>query len=121
MWFYKNPPCKPWSHNTKVKYGPVLSFHFYSTSNTSLSPGAFQPRAELHNVRLYQGTGGLQYFVMGSEIIYFLFIIYYMVLQVGLPRLPGLWYCTGIGFPLQRLDSWVPGTLLVFSFLLLLL
>lgn len=43
--------------------------------------GAFQPRAELHNVRLYQGTGGLQYFVMGSEIIYFLFIIYYMVLQ----------------------------------------
>ncbi|MGH0120311.1 UNVERIFIED_CONTAM: hypothetical protein FKN15_057213 [Acipenser sinensis] len=43
--------------------------------------GAFQPHAELHNVRLYQGTGGLQYFVMGSEIIYFLFIIYYMVLQ----------------------------------------
>ncbi|XP_041077005.1 polycystic kidney disease protein 1-like 2 [Polyodon spathula] len=43
--------------------------------------GAFQPRAELHNVRLYQGTGGLQFFVMGSEIIYFLFIIYYMVLQ----------------------------------------
>lgn len=44
--------------------------------------GAFQFRSELHSVRLYQSTGGLHIFVMASEIIYFLFIIYYMFVQV---------------------------------------
>ncbi|KAF3686447.1 Polycystic kidney disease protein 1-like 2 PC1-like 2 protein Polycystin-1L2 Precursor [Channa argus] len=43
--------------------------------------GAFQFRSELQNVRLYQSTGGLTIFVMTSEVIYFLFIIYYMFVQ----------------------------------------
>ncbi|XP_059209203.1 polycystin-1-like protein 2 [Centropristis striata] len=43
--------------------------------------GAFQFRSELQSVRLYQSTGGLHIFVMASEAIYFLFIIYYMVVQ----------------------------------------
>lgn len=45
-------------------------------------PGAFQFRSELQSVRLYQSTGGLHIFVMASEAIYFLFIIYYMFGQV---------------------------------------
>ncbi|XP_075325387.1 polycystin-1-like protein 2 [Odontesthes bonariensis] len=43
--------------------------------------GAFQFRSELQNVRLYQSTGGLHIFVMASEAVYFLFIIYYMFAQ----------------------------------------
>uniref|UniRef100_A0AAQ4Q994 Polycystic kidney disease 1 like 2a n=1 Tax=Gasterosteus aculeatus aculeatus TaxID=481459 RepID=A0AAQ4Q994_GASAC len=43
--------------------------------------GAFQFRSELQSVRLYQSTGGLHVFVMASEVIYFLFIIYYMFVQ----------------------------------------
>ncbi|XP_077451223.1 polycystin-1-like protein 2 [Stigmatopora argus] len=43
--------------------------------------GAFQFRSELQNVRLYQSTGGLHIFVMASEAIYFLFILYYMFVQ----------------------------------------
>uniref|UniRef100_A0A8C9XN42 Polycystic kidney disease 1 like 2a n=1 Tax=Sander lucioperca TaxID=283035 RepID=A0A8C9XN42_SANLU len=43
--------------------------------------GAFQFRSELQGVRLYQSTGGLHIFVMASEAIYFLFIIYYMFVQ----------------------------------------
>ncbi|XP_023129023.3 polycystic kidney disease protein 1-like 2 isoform X1 [Amphiprion ocellaris] len=48
--------------------------------------GAFQFRSELQSVRLYQSTGGLHIFVMASEAIYFLFIIYYMVIQGKLMR-----------------------------------
>ncbi|XP_028329737.1 polycystic kidney disease protein 1-like 2 [Gouania willdenowi] len=48
--------------------------------------GAFQFRSELQNVRLYQSTGGLHIFVMASEAIYFLFIIYYMTVQGKLMR-----------------------------------
>ncbi|KAM3877020.1 polycystin-1-like protein 2 [Diretmus argenteus] len=43
--------------------------------------GAFQFRSELQSVRLYQSPGGLHIFVMASEVIYFLFIIYYMFVQ----------------------------------------
>uniref|UniRef100_A0A3B4T629 Polycystic kidney disease protein 1-like 2 n=1 Tax=Seriola dumerili TaxID=41447 RepID=A0A3B4T629_SERDU len=42
---------------------------------------ALQFRSELQSVRLYQSTGGLHIFVMASEAIYFLFIIYYMFVQ----------------------------------------
>uniref|UniRef100_A0A3P8WV19 Polycystic kidney disease 1 like 2a n=1 Tax=Cynoglossus semilaevis TaxID=244447 RepID=A0A3P8WV19_CYNSE len=38
-------------------------------------------RSEHQSVRLYQSTGGLHIFVMASEAIYFLFIIYYMFVQ----------------------------------------
>ncbi|XP_071766137.2 polycystin-1-like protein 2 [Centroberyx gerrardi] len=43
--------------------------------------GVFQFRSELQSVRLYQSPGGLHVFVMASEAIYFLFIIYYMFVQ----------------------------------------
>ncbi|KAK7913117.1 hypothetical protein WMY93_013328 [Mugilogobius chulae] len=43
--------------------------------------GAFQFHSELQNVRLYQSTGGLHIFVMASEVIYFIFILYYMIVQ----------------------------------------
>ncbi|XP_019742004.1 polycystic kidney disease protein 1-like 2 [Hippocampus comes] len=48
--------------------------------------GAFQFRSELQNVRLYQSTGGLHIFVMASEAIYFLFILYYMFVQAKLMK-----------------------------------
>lgn len=44
--------------------------------------GALQFRSEIQSVRLYQSPGGLHIFVMASEAIYFLFIIYYMFVQV---------------------------------------
>ncbi|XP_053283068.1 polycystic kidney disease protein 1-like 2 [Pleuronectes platessa] len=47
----------------------------------SAATGALQFRSELQIVRLYQSTGGLHIFVMASEAIYFLFIIYYMFVQ----------------------------------------
>ncbi|KAM9366988.1 polycystin-1-like protein 2 [Symphorus nematophorus] len=47
----------------------------------STAIGAFQFHSELQSVRLYQSTGGLHIFVMASEAIYFLFIIYYMFVQ----------------------------------------
>lgn len=40
----------------------------------------------MQSVRLYQSTDGLHVFVMAAEIIYLLFIIYYMILQVGTLR-----------------------------------
>ncbi|XP_054471700.1 polycystic kidney disease protein 1-like 2 [Anoplopoma fimbria] len=43
--------------------------------------GAFQFHSELQSVRLYHSTGGLHIFVMAAEIIYMLFILYYMFLQ----------------------------------------
>ncbi|XP_034430206.1 polycystic kidney disease protein 1-like 2 [Hippoglossus hippoglossus] len=43
--------------------------------------GAFQFHSELQSVRLYQSTGSLYIFVMAAEIIYLLFIIYYMFVQ----------------------------------------
>ncbi|XP_044072039.1 polycystic kidney disease protein 1-like 2 [Siniperca chuatsi] len=43
--------------------------------------GAFQFHSELRSVRLYPLTGGLHIFVMAAEVIYLLFILYYMFLQ----------------------------------------
>ncbi|XP_041806603.1 polycystic kidney disease protein 1-like 2 [Chelmon rostratus] len=43
--------------------------------------GAFQFSSELHSVRLYQSAGGFHVFVMVAEIMYMLFILYYMFLQ----------------------------------------
>ena len=48
--------------------------------------GAFQFSSELRSVRLYQSTGGLHIFVMAAEILYMLFILYYMFLQVILTK-----------------------------------
>ncbi|XP_076011881.1 polycystin-1-like protein 2 [Genypterus blacodes] len=54
--------------------------------------GAFQFRSELQSVRLYQSTGGLHIFVMASEAIYFLFVIYYMFVQGKLMKQQRLAY-----------------------------
>uniref|UniRef100_A0A667YRT0 Polycystic kidney disease 1 like 2a n=1 Tax=Myripristis murdjan TaxID=586833 RepID=A0A667YRT0_9TELE len=43
--------------------------------------GAFQFRSEQQSVRLYQFPGGFHIFVLAAEIIYYLFILYYMFLQ----------------------------------------
>ncbi|XP_029968171.1 polycystic kidney disease protein 1-like 2 [Salarias fasciatus] len=48
--------------------------------------GAFQFNTELRTVRLYQSTGGMYIFVMAAEIIYLLFILYYMFLQAKLVK-----------------------------------
>ncbi|TKS67505.1 Polycystic kidney disease protein 1-like 2 PC1-like 2 protein [Collichthys lucidus] len=47
----------------------------------STGVGAFQFSSDLQSVRLYPSTGGLYIFVMIAEIIYLLFILYYMFLQ----------------------------------------
>ncbi|KAJ8340113.1 hypothetical protein SKAU_G00347460 [Synaphobranchus kaupii] len=47
----------------------------------TMAVGAFQYNAQVQTVRLYQSTGGLHIFVMASEAIYFLFILYYMFVQ----------------------------------------
>ena len=52
--------------------------------------GAFQFRSELQNVSLYTAPGGLSAFVMAAEVIYFLFILYYMFLQVSINHLNGM-------------------------------
>ncbi|XP_043987289.1 polycystic kidney disease protein 1-like 2 [Gambusia affinis] len=46
--------------------------------------GAFQFYSDLQAIRLYPSTGGLYLFVMASEIIYLLFILYYMFKQAKL-------------------------------------
>ncbi|KAK2906286.1 hypothetical protein Q8A73_010229 [Channa argus] len=43
--------------------------------------GAFQFNSEMHSVRLYQPEDGLSFLPMAAEIIYLLFILYYMFLQ----------------------------------------
>ncbi|XP_030620641.1 polycystic kidney disease protein 1-like 2 isoform X2 [Chanos chanos] len=48
--------------------------------------GAFQYRSELQTVRLYQSTSGFHVFVMASEVIYFIFVLYYMFVQVQLMK-----------------------------------
>ncbi|XP_028291886.1 polycystic kidney disease protein 1-like 2 [Gouania willdenowi] len=48
--------------------------------------GVFQFHNELQSIRLYQSTSGLPIFVMAAEIIYLLFVLYYMFLQGKLMR-----------------------------------
>ncbi|OXB62704.1 hypothetical protein ASZ78_003064 [Callipepla squamata] len=43
--------------------------------------GAFFPSAELQSVRLYPYTNTLHIFVVAAEVIYFLFVVYYMIVQ----------------------------------------
>ncbi|XP_069822091.1 polycystin-1-like protein 2 [Dendropsophus ebraccatus] len=43
--------------------------------------GTFQTHADLQSIRLYPYTDGLHIFVVAAEVIYFLFVIYYMVIQ----------------------------------------
>ncbi|PIO34796.1 hypothetical protein AB205_0184310, partial [Aquarana catesbeiana] len=43
--------------------------------------GIFMTHTDLQSVRLYPYTDGLHIFVVAAEVIYFLFVIYYMVVQ----------------------------------------
>ncbi|CAM9436306.1 unnamed protein product [Bubo scandiacus] len=43
--------------------------------------GAFFTSAELQSVRLYPYTNSLHIFVIAAEVIYFLFLVYYMIVQ----------------------------------------
>ncbi|KAM9302054.1 polycystin-1-like protein 2 [Gastrophryne carolinensis] len=43
--------------------------------------GTFMTYADLQSIRLYPYTDGLHIFVVAAEVIYFLFVIYYMVIQ----------------------------------------
>ncbi|XP_069594519.1 polycystin-1-like protein 2 [Ranitomeya imitator] len=43
--------------------------------------GSFLTRANLQSIRLYPYTDGLHIFVVVAEVLYFLFVIYYMVVQ----------------------------------------
>uniref|UniRef100_A0A673FY16 Polycystic kidney disease 1 like 2a n=1 Tax=Sinocyclocheilus rhinocerous TaxID=307959 RepID=A0A673FY16_9TELE len=53
----------------------------WTHGNFVVFTGAFQYRSEVQTVHLYQSTGGFHIFVMASEAIYFLFILYYMFVQ----------------------------------------
>nr|XP_033472921.1 polycystic kidney disease protein 1-like 2 [Epinephelus lanceolatus] len=63
-------------YNANVNLFCIVTFLLETTA-----VGAFQFHSELQSVRLYQSTGGLHIFVMAAEIIYLLFILYYMFLQ----------------------------------------
>ncbi|XP_037401275.1 polycystic kidney disease protein 1-like 2 [Pygocentrus nattereri] len=69
-------------YNANVNLFCIVTLMFETTA-----VGAFQYRSELQSVRLYQSTGGLHIFVMASEVIYFLFIFYYMFQQGKLMKL----------------------------------
>ncbi|XP_068117923.1 polycystin-1-like protein 2 [Hyperolius riggenbachi] len=43
--------------------------------------GTFMTHADLQSIRLYPYTDGLHIFVVAAEVIYFLFVVYYMVIQ----------------------------------------
>ncbi|CAL8240515.1 unnamed protein product [Merluccius merluccius] len=43
--------------------------------------GAFEFQCKLQNLRLYQSPGGFQVFIITVEVLYFLFVFYYMFLQ----------------------------------------
>ncbi|XP_048825578.1 polycystic kidney disease protein 1-like 2 [Brienomyrus brachyistius] len=63
-------------YNANINLFCIVTLIFETSAN-----GAFQYLTDLQTVRLYQSTGGLQIFVMASEVIYFLFILHYMFVQ----------------------------------------
>ncbi|KAL8195183.1 UNVERIFIED_CONTAM: Polycystic kidney disease protein 1-like 2 [Gekko kuhli] len=69
-------------YNANVNLFCIVSLMFETNAL-----GAFFTRAELQSIRLYPYTDGLHIFVVAAEVIYFLFVIYYMVEQ-SLPEDP---------------------------------
>ncbi|NWW80638.1 PK1L2 protein, partial [Climacteris rufus] len=63
-------------YNANVNLFCIISLMFESNAL-----GAFFPSAELQSVRLYPYTNSLHIFVVAAEVIYFLFIVYYMTVQ----------------------------------------
>ncbi|XP_077166400.1 polycystin-1-like protein 2 isoform X2 [Paroedura picta] len=68
-------------YNANVNLFCIVSLMFETNAL-----GAFFTRAELQSIRLYPYTDGLHIFVVAAEVIYFLFVIYYMVEQGKLIR-----------------------------------
>ncbi|KAB5558804.1 hypothetical protein PHYPO_G00021410 [Pangasianodon hypophthalmus] len=62
-------------YNANVNLFCIVTFMLETTAL-----GAFQYSSELHNLRLYQTTDGIN--IVASEVIYFLFILYYMFVQI---------------------------------------
>ncbi|NWS67405.1 PK1L2 protein, partial [Crotophaga sulcirostris] len=63
-------------YNANVNLFCIISLMFETNSL-----GAFFTSAELQSVRLYPYTNSLHIFVVAAEVIYFLFIVYYMIVQ----------------------------------------
>ncbi|XP_039236742.1 polycystic kidney disease protein 1-like 2 [Pipra filicauda] len=63
-------------YNANVNLFCIISLMFESNAL-----GAFFTSAELQSVRLYPYTNSLHIFVVAAEGIYFLFIVYYMIVQ----------------------------------------
>ena len=62
---------------------PVLSGHVaVGEQNTLCFAGTFFAHAHLQSLRLYPFTDGWHPFVVAAEIAYFLFLLYYMAVQV---------------------------------------
>ncbi|XP_032626502.2 polycystin-1-like protein 2 [Chelonoidis abingdonii] len=68
-------------YNANVNLFCIVSLMFETNAL-----GAFFTHAELQSIRLYPYTDGLHIFVVAAEVIYFLFIIYYMIAQAKLMR-----------------------------------
>uniref|UniRef100_A0A8D0GTB2 Polycystin 1 like 2/pseudo n=1 Tax=Sphenodon punctatus TaxID=8508 RepID=A0A8D0GTB2_SPHPU len=68
-------------YNANVNLFCIISLMFETNSL-----GAFFTHVELQSVRLYPYTDGLHIFVVAAEVIYFLFVVYYMVAQGKLMR-----------------------------------
>ncbi|NWU61307.1 PK1L2 protein, partial [Pterocles burchelli] len=63
-------------YNANVNLFCIVSLMFETNAL-----GAFFTSAELQSIRLYPYTSSLHIFVVAAEVIYFLFIVYYMVVQ----------------------------------------
>ncbi|NXF58754.1 PK1L2 protein, partial [Ciccaba nigrolineata] len=63
-------------YNANVNLFCIISLMFETNAL-----GAFFTSAELQSVRLYPYTNSLHIFVIAAEVIYFLFLVYYMIVQ----------------------------------------
>ncbi|NWV65762.1 PK1L2 protein, partial [Malurus elegans] len=63
-------------YNANVNLFCIINLMFESNAL-----GAFFTSVELQSVRLYPYTNSLHIFVVAAEVIYFLFIVYYMIVQ----------------------------------------
>uniref|UniRef100_A0A8C4TYZ8 Polycystic kidney disease protein 1-like 2 n=1 Tax=Falco tinnunculus TaxID=100819 RepID=A0A8C4TYZ8_FALTI len=63
-------------YNANVNLFCIISLMFETNAL-----GAFFTSAELQSIRLYPYTNSLHIFVVAAEVIYFLFIVYYMIVQ----------------------------------------
>ncbi|KAI9536003.1 hypothetical protein NQZ68_038410 [Dissostichus eleginoides] len=81
----------PWTYQTQTQlrahpfWGKMVLYRGGGFV-AEIGPDSQNASRELQSVRLYQSTGGLHIFVLAAEIIYLLFILYYMFLQAKLMK-----------------------------------